>query len=160
FLDGGLGRVEDCQLFELTYPAFRIDNESDPLVQRCHIHHFEGNGIYVDEKGKGRFEDCKFEHFGEYPAVLIEQESTTILQRCTIHQGKSPGIVVAENGYGTIKQCNLSGFHTSPAIVIQEKSNPLIKNCKVYDGGGIYIFDEGHGVIENSQLFQMNMPAI
>ncbi len=50
----GLGRIVECELYDLNIPAIRISSEGNPSIQRCHIHHFEGNGIYIDGKGCGQ----------------------------------------------------------------------------------------------------------
>ncbi len=51
-------------------PVVRITQASNPLFQKCHIHHFSGNGFFIGEKGAGTIEDCDISHFKDYPAIL------------------------------------------------------------------------------------------
>ncbi|SFJ33016.1 right-handed parallel beta-helix repeat-containing protein [Thermoflavimicrobium dichotomicum] len=138
--------------------------DGNPQFKKCKIVGTESKscGIYVEGKGKGRFEECNIYGFDHEAAIYIKQASPSFY-RCKIHDGKHCGIVIRK-GKGVFKKCSIFSFEKdAPAIRISDGSSPFfqessIRNCK---GGGIIFEEDSGGLIDKCDLFGfIYQPAI
>lgn len=130
----------------------------------------EGNKFYAVNipQGKLVLEDCYITN-DSLPSVAIHGATANpTIRRCEIANGQSIGIMIYDNGQGTIQDCNVFGNlqgiygNLKGEIAIADGANPVIRRCKIHHGleEGIWVGENGRGVIEDCDIFANNQAGI
>ena len=85
-----------------------IIREGNPTIRRCTITGDEGYGVYVEDRGRGYFEECNIFGFDYSPAIGILRGNPHFV-RCRIHDGQDSGVVI-EEGRGRFQDCHFFSF--------------------------------------------------
>ncbi|WP_206186466.1 right-handed parallel beta-helix repeat-containing protein [Thermoflavimicrobium daqui] len=138
--------------------------EGNPVFKRCSVVGADSKscGLYIESKGKGKFEECNIYGFDHEAAIYIKGTSPTF-NRCKIHDGKHCAIVIRK-GKGVFKGCSIFSFEKdAPAIRISNGSSPFFQDCTVRNckGGGFIFEEDSGGLLDKCNLFGfINQPAI
>uniref|UniRef100_A0A915EMP9 F-box protein 11 n=1 Tax=Ditylenchus dipsaci TaxID=166011 RepID=A0A915EMP9_9BILA len=139
-----------------------------PRIKHCLVCDCENVGIFISDNAQGRFEDCEIAR-NNLAGVWVKNHANPNFRRCHIHHGRDVGIFTFDNGMGYFEKCNIHGNRIS-GIEVKHHANPTVVRCDIHHGqtggfmsmkrdiftgnqGGVYIFGEGRGLIEQNNIY-------
>ena len=128
-----------------------METSGNSIFTRCNIHDGKWIGIFVWEKGLGKFNNCSIYEI-EGAGIAVSKSGNPIFTKCSIYDVKNAGVGIHENGLGKFINCEISGC-IEPGIVVDNFGNPIVIGCKIYNGRrGVLILDGGKGTFNNNIL--------
>lgn len=98
--NGGLGILEDNEIFDNAMAGVWIKTESNPILRRNKIHDGHEGGVCIFNNGKGLLEDNDIFR-NALTGVLISSQSSPVMRRNRIFGGGAAGIEIT-NGAGLL----------------------------------------------------------
>lgn len=179
------GTLENCEISGDSddFANIWINDGSNPTFKRCRIFKGKGKsyGIFVENKGKGTFDDCSISGYEDTAIVTISEGDPTF-RNCSIRDNKGgAAIFLTKKGLGTFENCRIFDNCGVMDIGIIEESNPIFKGCKIYKrnpdldastatlvvhmysraeegGNGILVSSRSKGTFENCDISGYQFP--
>eukprot|EP00794_Sanderia_malayensis_P017730 gene17730-19502_t len=134
------GTYEENEVCNNRLAGFWVKGNANPVVRRNVIHHGRDAGLFMFDGGLGYFEENNV-HSNRIAGFEIRSGANPTVVRCQI--------------YGSWRvYSNKIHSNTFAGVWITSGSNPTIKDNEIYHGqqGGIYVFGDGRGLIENNDI--------
>jgi F-box protein 11 len=150
---GGLGTIEDNEVFANGGSGLEIRAGSRPTVRSNRIYDGSKGGVFVLDSGEGTLEDNEL--FGNaFAAVEISTGADPALRRNRIHDSTS-GIFVNENGRGTVEDNEISRSSMA-GVVVTTGGNPRLLRNAIHHGqdSGVLVAAGGRGELAENQVFE------
>ncbi|SEM85546.1 right-handed parallel beta-helix repeat-containing protein [Lihuaxuella thermophila] len=152
--------IQRCNIHHAKGVGILIYSEGNPVIKDCKIYNSEHNGVWVREKGRGTIENCEI-YGNKFPNITITSEGNPVIKGCKIYNSEQNGVWVYDQGRGTIEDCEIYS-NKYPNIGITREGNPVIKGCKIYncEQNGIWVKEKGRGTIDNCEIYGSKYPNI
>jgi parallel beta-helix repeat protein len=106
FLNGGLGTLEDNEIFGHASSAVAIASGSNPTLRRNRIHSGKKSGVHIYDLGLGTFEDNQI--VGNANAgVTVRSGGNPVFRRNLISKNGYEGLWIYEGGRGVFEENDL-----------------------------------------------------
>ncbi len=99
--NGGLGLLEDNEIFDNAMAGVWIKTDSHPTLRRNKIYDGRDGGICIFNKGKGLLEENEI-YRNAQAGVLISTESNPVLRRNRIFEGRAAGVEITNGATATL----------------------------------------------------------
>jgi F-box protein 11 len=150
--DGGLGRLEDNEIFATVRAGVEIRAAGNPILRRNAIHDCRQAGVYVYDDGLGTLEDNDI--FGNATSgVVIRTRGNPTLRINRINNCRQAGVYVYDAGLGTVEDNDICENYTY-GVVTRTRGDPVVRRNRIYRNRyePISRSQDGRGVFEDNDL--------
>ncbi|PIK52113.1 putative F-box only protein 11 isoform X1 [Apostichopus japonicus] len=146
--DHAEGNYLDNEISSNALAGIWVKNYAKPIIRRCHIHHGRDVGIFTFDNGMGYFDRCDIHH-NRIAGFEVKAGANPSVVNCEIHHGQT----------GESTSMKTEGENSSKIRFIQTH---LQGANEIYNGhqGGVYIFGEGRGLVENNDIHSNALAGI
>uniref|UniRef100_A0A7S0MDV2 Protein kinase domain-containing protein n=1 Tax=Cryptomonas curvata TaxID=233186 RepID=A0A7S0MDV2_9CRYP len=145
--------IDDCDIFENSFPGIGMDHSVDTVVKKSRIQRGQGDGIKI-YGGKGiLLEGNEISHNAQV-GISVEDKADPVIRNNSIHDGKSCGISILSESKGTIEDNDIF-CNAHPNVYVSSGASPLIRRNKIHHSGscGVTCVDEALGTVEENDIF-------
>ncbi|VDO32166.1 unnamed protein product [Haemonchus placei] len=129
--NGGLGMLEDNEIFDNAMAGVWIKTDSHPTLRRNKIYDGRDGGVCIFNNGRGLLEDNDI-YRNAQAGVLISTESNPTLRRNRIFEGKAAGVEITNGASATLEANQL--FHNKfGGLCLATDVKPVLRDNKIYD---------------------------
>ena len=152
--DGGLGRLEDNEIFATVRAGIEIRAGGNPILRRNTIHDCRQAGVYVYDDGIGTLEDNDI--FGNVTSgVVIRTRGNPTLRINRINNCRQSGVYIYDAGLGVIEDNDICENHAY-GVVTRTRGDPVVRRNRIYRNRyqPISTSQDGKGVFEDNDLIE------
>ena len=127
-IEGGLGSLEDCEIFQIAGLAFKVVS-GDPILLRCKIHDNAGDGLLFTSilgTSYGRFGGCEI--YGNHGrGIAIAPGCDPAFDRCRVHHNGEEGVWAGRGAQGILRDCEITDNQAGD-LSLEKPSYTVIEN--------------------------------
>jgi len=139
------------------YKAIEAANPGDKILVRPGLYQ---EGLIIDKPleivGEGERDEIEVQAMGK--SALVFKTSNGQVANLTLRQMGGEGVLYGVDiaqGRLKLEDCDISS-QSSACVAIHDGAHPRLLRNKIHDGNksGVYVFDNGQGIIEENELFE------
>ncbi|OCS90473.1 right-handed parallel beta-helix repeat-containing protein [Caryophanon latum] len=149
--------AEDCRFYQNDMPHFAGKTNAFITVRRSTL--AKGKSLYALDESNVLLEQCHI-HDSEGIQLEVQQRTKMYIHQCTIAAGQSNGIKASGQSYVELTDSQVSD-HRFPQLVFDD-SQLIVRNCELHSGqeNGIILENDAEGFIEDTFISNHGLPQL
>ncbi|MEW9699253.1 right-handed parallel beta-helix repeat-containing protein [Paenibacillus sp. SI8] len=150
--------LEDSDISSQVLSAIGVYNDADPRIRNNRIHSSKESGVYFYGDSTGTLEDNELSG-NTLSGVAVSGGANPVIRRNKIW-GNDVGISVYNGCKGRCEENEVSNNRIG--LTVKKKANPIVLRNKFQqnDQAGVYVFDEGAGLLEGNTISHNGLSGI